>query len=238
MITPSVASALGVPDLFHSTSLIWKVLAISGWRRLVFLSEFADSVILEGKYASLKTDADKLMAALREHGLQDNNINDTTQKRYLALGRRVELHKSMLMRWELYHARDTLVDQITTMRLICSISDREEDVGYILNELFLQQRAGLRHSLVVPKSKGDVKTPQNVGKGMLIKRMVLNHLIEKCPNLKPTLEPFADHTHYELRYGVRTNGEKTRELKDDEDDDQDIACGHELRPPTINQNSL
>ena len=238
MITPSVASALGVPDLFHSTSLIWKVLAISGWRRLVFLSEFADSIVAEGKYANLKTDADKLMAALREHGLHDGSLNDATQKRYLALGRRVQLHMGLLMRWELYHARDSLVDQITTMRLICSISDREEDVGYILNELFLQQRAGLRQSLVVPKSKADVKTPQNVGKGMLIKRMVLNHLIEKCPNLKPTLEPFADQTHYELRYGVRTNGEKTRELKDDDDDDQDIACGHELRPPTINQNSL
>ena len=35
-------------------------MAISGWRRLVFLSDYADSVIAEGKYAALKTDADKL----------------------------------------------------------------------------------------------------------------------------------------------------------------------------------
>ena len=124
MITPSVVSALGVSDLLNSTSLIWKVIAISGWRRLVFLSDFADSIVAEGKYSSLKTDADKLMAGLKEHGLQDGSINEATQKRYLALGRRVQLHKALLMKWELYHARESLVDQITTMRLICSISAR------------------------------------------------------------------------------------------------------------------
>ena len=118
MITPSVASALGVSDLFHSTSLIWKVMAISGWRRLVFLSDYADSLVADGKYSSLKSDADRLMASLKEHGLYDTSINEATQKRYLALGRRVQLHKGLLMRWELYHARDSLVDQITTMRLI------------------------------------------------------------------------------------------------------------------------
>ena len=96
----------------------------------------------------------------------------------------------------------------------------------------------MRNSLIAPKSKNEVKTPPTVGKGMLIKRMVLNHLIEKCPSLQPTLQPFADHTHYELRYGVRPNGERTRELKDDEDVDQDSASGHELRPPKINHNSL
>ena len=215
-------------------------MAISGWRRLVFLSDYADSVIAEGKYAALKTDADRLMAALREHGLQDKGINEATQKRYLALGRRVQLHKGLLMRWEMYHARESLVDQVTTMRLICSISDREDDVGYILNELFLQQRAGLRQSLIVPKSKNEVKTPQNVGKGMLIKRMVLMYLLEKCPNLRPTLQPFVDHTHYEERYGVRPNGERVNELKVDEgdDDEQDSASGHELKPPNITQTSL
>ena len=178
----------------------------------------------------LKTDVNKLMAGLKEHELQDGSINETTQKRYLTLGRRVQLHKSLLMRWELYHARDSLVDQITTMRLICSVSEREDDVAYILNELFLQQRAGLRHSLAASKSKSDAKTPVNVGKSILIKRMVLNHLIEICPNLQPTLQPFADHTHYELKYGVRPNGERTMELEDDEDTDPDSACGHELRP--------
>ena len=135
------------------------MIAISGWRRLVFMSDFCDSVIAEGKYPGLKTDADKLMAGLKEHGLHDRSINEATQKRYLALGRRVQLHKALLMKWELYHARDALVDQITTMRLICSISEREEDVGYILCQLFLQQRAGLRNSLMMPKSKNDVKTP-------------------------------------------------------------------------------
>ena len=216
-------------------------MAISGWRHLVFLSDYADSVIAEGKYAALKTDADRLMAALRDHGLQDKSINEATQKRYLALGRRVQLHKGLLMRWEMYHARESLVDQMTTMRLICSISDREDDVGYILNELFLQQRAGLRRSLMLPnKSKNEVKTPQNVGKGLLIKRMVLMHLLEKCPNLRPSLQPFVDHTHYEERYGMRSNGERLKELKVDEGDDneQDSAIGHELRPPNTNQNSL
>ena len=123
-------------------------MAISGWRRLVFLSDYIDSIVAEGTYAALKTDADRLMAALKDKGLVDSSINEQTQKRYLALGRRVQLHKGLLMRWELCHARDSLVDHITTMRIICAISERGDDVGYILIQLFLQQRAGLRNSLI------------------------------------------------------------------------------------------
>ena len=208
-------------------------MAISGWRRLVFLSDYADSVVAEGSYAALKTDADRLMAALKDQGLADSSINEATQKRYLSLGRRVQLHKGLLMRWELYHARESLVDHLTTMRNICAVSDREDEVGYILNQLFLQQRAGLRILLSQPKSKADLKTPQNVAKSILITRMVLTHLIDKCPHLQPTLQPFVDNTHYEEQYGVQPNGARTRELKDDEDIDQGSASGHELRHPKI-----
>ena len=137
--------------LFHIVDL--EVMALSGWRRLVFLSDFTDCVVAEGSYSHLKNDADKLMQALKDQGLQDASINETTQKRYLALGKRVQLHQSVLMRWEMFHQRDSLVDNISTMRHLYSISDREEDIAYIFNDLFLQQRAGLRNSLVMYKSK-------------------------------------------------------------------------------------
>ena len=207
------------------------MMAISGWRRLIFLSDFLDSIVAEGSYTHIKNDADKLMQALKDQGLQDTSINETTQKRYLALGKRAQSHKKSLMKWELFHQRDSLVDAISTLRHIFSISDREDDIAYIMNLLFLQQRAGIRGSMVMPKSKNDVKTPQNIGKGLLIKRMVLMHLMETCPDIATTLQPFADQTHFELQYGVLPSGEKVREVGDVDDDDD--AC-HTLTSPVIN----
>ena len=129
----------------------------------------------------MKNVGDKLIQALKHKSLQDNTINETTQKRYPSLGRRVQLHKSSLMRWEMFHQRDSLIDGLSTLRHVFSISDREEDIAYVIGELFLQQRARLRTTLTMPKSKNDVRTPQNVGRSMLVKRMVLHHLMEVCP---------------------------------------------------------
>ena len=165
-------------------------MAISGWCRLVFLKDFVDSILAEGSYAHLKSDGDKLMQALKDQGLQDTTINETTPKRYLALGKRVQLHKNALMRWEMFHQREALMDGLSTLRHVFAISDREEDMAYVINELFMQQRAGLRSSLISPKSKNEVKTPQNVGRSMLIKRMVLNHLMEVCLNIRPHIAAF------------------------------------------------
>ena len=63
----------------------------------------------------------------------------------------------------------------------------------------------------MPKSKNDIKTPQNM-------RMVLNHLIESCPKLMPILKLFVDHSHYEVKYGVTSKGERTRNLDDGDSD--------------------
>ena len=198
-------------------------MAISGWCRLVFFSDFVDSILAEGSYTHLKSDGDKLMQALKDQSLQDTTINETTQKRYLALGKRVQLHKNALMRWEMFHQREALMDGLSTLRHVFAISDREEDMAYVINELFMQQRAGLRSSLISPKSKNEVKTPQNVGRSMLIKRMVLSHLLTECPNLSVTLQPFVDHTYYETQYGVRPNGDRTRDAKDTDDNDDNSA---------------
>ena len=210
-----------------------EVMAISGWRRLVFYSDFTQTVVAEGKYSNLKADGDKLIQALKDQGLQDPAINDSTQKRYLALGKRVQMHKATLMRWEMFHQRECLIDVLSILRLIFAISEREEDIAYILKELFLQQRAGIRSSLVIPRSKNEVRTPQNIGRGMLIKRMVLNHFFEVCPNLATTLQPFVDNTHYEFQYGVLVGGERTKEINVVMGDD-DARSGLLSFPSTFN----
>ena len=142
-------------DESYSTTWICEVVAISGWRRLVFFSDFLDSIVADGLYPHLRTEGDKLIQGLKDQGLHDESINENTQKRYLALGKRVQLHKQALMRWEMFHQRDTLIDGLTTLRNVFSISDREDDIAFIINELFMQQRAGLRTSLIMPKSKNE-----------------------------------------------------------------------------------
>ena len=131
-------------------------MAISGWRRLAFFSDCVDCLSAEGKYPHLKTDGDKLMQGLKDEQLHDDSINETTQKRYLSLGKRVHLHQKVLMKWEMFHQRETLIDSQSTLRNVFSISEREDDIAYILNELCMQQRAGIRTSLMTAKSKNEV----------------------------------------------------------------------------------
>ena len=119
-------------------------MAISGWRRLVHLTDFAESVMAEQQYPDLKNQAAKLLRALKDQGLEDKSISEDTQKRYLSLGVRVKRHQSVMMRWEMYHHRDSLVDSITTVRDVLQSSDVEDDIAYVLQQLFLQQRAKLR----------------------------------------------------------------------------------------------
>ena len=59
---------------------------------------------------------------------------------------------------------------------------------------------------------------------MLIKRMVLTHLIDVCPNINAVLQPFADNSHYEMQYGVSPNGERVRSLQTASDDDGGKSC--------------
>ena len=63
---------------------------------------------------------------------------------------------------------------------------------------------------------------------MLIKRMVLSHLYENCPNLKPILESFLDNTYYEMKYGVSATGDRLRDRQESDDDDK---SGHLLSFP-------
>ena len=131
------------------------MIAISGWRRLLWFTDFVHCLLAEGKYPNLKHDGDKLIQGLKDENVHDASISELTQKRYLALGKRVQLHKKMLMRWEMFHQRDALIDQLSTLRFVFSISEREDDIAFILNELFMQQRAGLRNCLTMPKSKNE-----------------------------------------------------------------------------------
>ena len=61
---------------------------------------------------------------------------------------------------------------------------------------------------------------------MLIKRMVLAHLLEVCPQLQPILQPFVDNTYYETKYKVKVTGEKLAGA------DSECKSGHLLSFPT------
>ena len=61
---------------------------------------------------------------------------------------------------------------------------------------------------------------------MLIKRMVLAHLLEVCPDLQPILKPFVDNFHYETKYKVKATGEKLQGA------DSECKSGHLLSFPT------
>ena len=73
-------------------------------------------------------------------------------KRYLSVGRRVNTPriKLILSRWEVIKKREMLVDYLSTLRQVCSATDDEDDLAYILQVLMLEQSSGLRKELANP----------------------------------------------------------------------------------------
>ena len=88
-----------------------------------------------------------------DDGVMDESANEQTIKRYVSLGKRCEKHTDLLTKWEACHQRDSLIDNISTIRLIFSVSDREEDIDIVLFSHFIEQRTGIRTTLAKSRLK-------------------------------------------------------------------------------------
>ena len=209
-------------------------MAISGWRRCLHLCDILQSVVLEKRFPKCKTDGEKLLACMKADGVTEEGLNDQTVKRYLSLGKRCEHHTSQLMKWEAFHHRDALIDNITTLRLVFQISDQEDHMRVVLKDLFMQQRAGIRTSLMTPKSKNEVRAPANISRACIIRQQILINLARALPQLKTTIDHFAGPDFFFQRFNIQSSGKRDKDcpvvaVSDSEDDE--TQADHPNCPP-------
>ena len=104
--------------LINEEETVRTVRGMSGWRRCVFLNDLMTKVVCDNRYPDLKTDGEQLIRAMMDDGVLDESANEQTIKRYVNLGKRCEKHTDILMRWEVFHQRDSLIDNISIVRQI------------------------------------------------------------------------------------------------------------------------
>ena len=101
-------------------------MGLNGWRRCVFLKDLMAKVVYENRYPDLETDGEQMVQGMKDDRVVDDNVHEQTSKRHVSLGKRCEKHIDMLMRWEVFHMRDSLIDNSRIVRHIarCLIARR------------------------------------------------------------------------------------------------------------------
>ena len=79
-------------------------------------------VVCEKRYPNLKGDGERVIRAMQDDGTIDESVSVQTILRYVSLGKRCEKHLETLMKWEAFHQRDSLIDNISTTRHIFRVS--------------------------------------------------------------------------------------------------------------------
>ena len=121
-----------------------EAMAVSAWRKCVFLSEYADRVVLEERFADDKIPSERLMKAMKEDCTQIGEWNVDTLGRYLQVGRKLGEDKvrSWLIIWEATYKRNSFLDGIMLLRGCVSSATDEEELAKLLQILFLEQHCG------------------------------------------------------------------------------------------------
>ena len=166
------------------------VIGLSGWRKVCLYFDLTQMMLDEGRFIDGADQGDRLIKLLTEDGVSPGKINADTMKRYIQLGRRCgnDIVKNSLQKWEALNKRDSLVDGITVLRGVCSATENDVELGTILKEMMMQQRANLRKQLITPRSHNDHVTPVNVAKGILLRNFIYTHVLHSFPKHKELIK--------------------------------------------------
>ena len=178
-------------------------------------------VSAENRYPDLKSEGEQMIRVMKDDGVIEDSVNELTIKRYVSLGKRCAKHLDILMRWEAFHARETLIDSIYVLRQVFSISDREDDMAVVLNALFMEQRSGIRSTLIKTKSKHDVRDPGMVARTMLIRSSLYLHLHNTFPKIQDIIVPFMNGSCYAEYCGVDAMGKRISATTEDVETDDE-----------------
>ena len=139
-----------------------------------------------------------------------------------------------MQRWEFLEKRGALVDAISVLRQVVGAAPTDVDLKFVLQHLFLQQRAGMRPSL-----NSNVKNElcaSNVVKALLVRRNLFIHLMNTFPKCADAIEPYAGFGFYNDYKGVDSNGVRANgDVDDDDDGDVDDDDATSEVPSSVQQ---
>ena len=206
------------------------------------MADSLGAVISENRYPNEKTPALRLVKSMTEDGVNMSRWNDDTLTRYIAVGTKLKADsvKSKLMLWESFECRGCLIDNLMVMRSVVSVCPADDDLEFVLQILFLEQRAGLRAD-VVPhtKSHNESRTPTNRVKAILLRRCLLIHLGQQFPQFTSLVATYDTDVFVKTVYNIDADGTRPiqhdvpqSDVSDADDDDADLGLtSHASRPP-------
>ena len=122
-----------------------KVIGLSAARLCVFVRDICETACADTPHV---TDAASIHKVFKARGMNATWTSETI-KRYWGLGKR--LRQSAVLpiidKFEYFYGRESIVDQISTLRALVGAADTDTELAYLLQILFLEQRSKLRTSL-------------------------------------------------------------------------------------------
>ena len=197
---------------------------MSGWRQCCKLYESSKIVELEKRHLDEKTPAERLIKAMEEDGVKMTGRNADTIKRYMSVGERLqpESIKAKLMLWESFEKRGTLFDNVTAIRSLVAVCNTTEQLEYVLNVLFLEQRAKLRPDMITSKSHQDNRTPTNRIKAIVLRNCLLLHISETFPAFKDLVLSYQTEAYVKATYQIDKDGTRPDSFKELESEEEDV----------------
>ena len=216
-------SASKTMQLIEADDANRKVVGMSAWRKAFQFARQLGEIQAEGRKADVKSDADRLLAVLKEDKVYGGEIKPDTMQRYLNLSNKLQHTelKKLLMKWESLEGRDSLIDSVTALRHIANVAPNTDDLEYLLYDLFVQQRCGLRKSIDV-SSRRHLATPAQIARSILLRRTLWMHLDASFPELKSVIEPYKSSQFLFDKFGIDADGERTKDaVTPQHDSDED-----------------
>ena len=178
-------------------------IGMSAVRMTKYLTKMADQIVEEKLFATKKTNAEKLMAMLETEAIA-KGWNLDTLKRYLSIGRRLEVPAvaNLMDKWEFFHKRNTVVDSISSLRAIVGACDTDDELAYVMKTLFLEQQCGLQ----TPGTFKKLATPVNVTRAILLRSIIFKHMATKFPLFAKHIEEIGSFQFYKNYFGVTEDG--------------------------------
>ena len=178
-------------------------IGMSSVRMTKYLTKMADQIVEEKLFAIKKTNAEKLMAMLETEAIA-KGWNVDTVKRYLSIGRRLEVPAvaNLMDKWEFFHKRNTVVDSISSLRAIVGACDTDDELEYVMKTLFLEQQCGLQS----PGTFKKLATPVNVTRAILLRSIIFKHMATTYPLFEKEIEEIGSFQFYKSYFGVTEDG--------------------------------
>lgn len=150
------------------------------------------------------------------------------------LGKRLDVKAIavLMQRWEFMEKRGALLDSISTLRQVVQSTTTDADLEHVLLHLFLQQRSGIRSSLVC-NTKNEANAG-NVVKALIVRRNLFVHLKMTFPKCTDAIEPYESFQYYTDNKGVDMNGVRTSTADMDDEEGDETAETSEA-PSSVQQ---